>query len=74
MFSDLGRMLMLLGGVIFVAGLVMVFAGRIPGLGHLPGDIAIERDNFRLYMPFGTMILISIILTVVLNLLNRLLH
>jgi hypothetical protein len=72
MVEDLGRTLLLLGAFIFVAGLVLSFAGRIPGLGSLPGDIAIERENFRLYMPCGTMLVISLLLTLVLNIIPRL--
>lgn len=72
MVEDLGRTLLVLGALIFVAGLVLSFAGRIPGLGNLPGDIAIQRENFRLYMPCGTMLVISLLLTLVLNIIPRL--
>lgn len=71
MFSELGRLLMLLGILIFVIGIVLTFAGRIPGLGNLPGDISVQRGNFRLYAPIGTMIVLSIILTIILNVLAR---
>ena len=46
-------------------------AGRIPGLGNLPGDLTVERGNFRLYAPFGTMIVVSIVLSVILNIVTR---
>ena len=72
MFGELGRTLMILGAVLFVAGLALTYAGRLPWLGNLPGDVAIERDNFRLYAPFGTMIVVSIVVTVLLNLVVRL--
>lgn len=72
MFGELGRWLMIAGGVLFLVGAVIFLAGRIPGLGRLPGDIVIQRDGFSLFMPFGTMIVVSIILTVVLNLIGRL--
>lgn len=72
MFGELGRTLMILGAVLFVAGLALTYAGRLPWLGNLPGDVAIERDNFRLYAPFGTMIVVSIVVTVLLNLVMRL--
>ena len=72
MFSDLGRMLMIVGGLLFLVGLALTFAGRLPGFGHLPGDVAIERSNFRLYAPFGTMIALSIVLTILLNVIARL--
>jgi len=69
--GDIGRLLMVAGGGLFLLGLVLVLAGRIPGLGHLPGDITIHRDNFTLYAPIGTMIVVSVVLTVLLNLLLR---
>lgn len=70
--SDLGRVLMLVGGAIFVLGLIMLVAGRIPGLGHLPGDIRVQRGNFTLYAPLGTMVVLSVVLTLILNLVARL--
>lgn len=69
--TDLGRILMVVGGSIFVLGLVLLLAGRIPGLGQLPGDIRIQRDNFTLYAPLGTMLLLSILLTILVNLIAR---
>jgi hypothetical protein len=69
--NEVGRVLMVAGGVLFVFGVILVLAGRIPGLGQLPGDISIQRDNFTLYFPLGTMILLSIVLTVLLNLIAR---
>lgn len=69
--TDLGRILMVVGGSIFVLGLVLLVAGRIPGLGQLPGDIRIQRDNFTLYAPLGTMLLLSILLTILVNLIAR---
>ena len=72
--ADMGRLLMFAGVAIFVVGAVLMLAGRIPGLGQLPGDITYERENFRLYAPCGTMIVISVVLTSVLNVLARLLR
>lgn len=65
-------MLMILGGILFLVGLLLTFSGRIPWLGHLPGDVAIERENLRVYAPFGTMIVISVVLTILLNVIARL--
>lgn len=70
--GDIGRLLMITGGGLFVLGLVLFLVGRIPGIGQLPGDITVQRDNFTLYAPFGTMIILSLILTVVLNVIARL--
>ena len=69
--ADIGRLLIVMGGGLLLLGLLLVLAGRIPGFGQLPGDIFIERGNFRFYAPLGTMIVLSIILTVVLNLVAR---
>ena len=74
MFTDLGRLLMWLGGCLFVIGLVFTFAGRLPGLGHLPGDIVIEREHFKFYAPLGTMIVLSLLVSLVLNLITRFLR
>lgn len=68
--SALGRLLLLIAVVIAVVGLVLVAVGRglIP---RLPGDIAIERKNFRFYFPLGASILVSVVLTLLLNLFLR---
>ncbi|HXF64471.1 MAG TPA: DUF2905 domain-containing protein [Caldilineaceae bacterium] len=69
--TDIGRLLIVIGGSLLVLGLVLVLAGRIPGLGQLPGDIRIQRDNFTFYAPLGTMLLLSVLLTILLNVLAR---
>ena len=69
--GDIGRTLLIFGVVLAVLGGVLVLVGQIPGLGRLPGDISIERDNVRIYVPLGTMLLLSLVLTIVLNLLAR---
>ena len=65
------KALIVLGAVLIAAGLIWLAAARL-GLGHLPGDIVIERGNFRLYLPFGTCILISAFLTLIFWVLGRL--
>ncbi len=71
MFSDIGRLLIIVGGALFAVGLMLTVSGRIFWLGNLPGDVAVERENLRVYAPFATMIVLSIILTIVLNLISR---
>jgi hypothetical protein len=66
----LGKYLILVGVILILAGLFWMFAERL-GLGRLPGDIVIEHENFRLYLPITTSILISVVLSVVLWLLGR---
>lgn len=56
-------LLIIVGVLIAVIGLVWLFAPAIPWLGKLPGDIVIERENFRFYFPLATCILLSLLLT-----------
>ena len=67
----LGRLLIIAGLVLLVAGLVVSFGSRFFGLGRLPGDIVVRRNNFTFYFPIVTSILLSIILTLVMWLFNR---
>jgi hypothetical protein len=66
----LARWLVILGVVLVVLGLLWPWLTRL-GLGRLPGDIVVERDNFRLYIPITTSLLISVVLSLILWLLNR---
>ncbi len=74
-FETMGKMLILMGLFVLVVGLIMTFAPRlrIPFLGRLPGDIRIEREGFSFYFPLVTCILLSIVLTLLLNVIARLL-
>ena len=70
--DQLGRTLLILGGVIVLVGLFLTFGPRLPfRLGRLPLDIHVQRDNFNFYFPLGTSIVVSIVLTLVFGLLNR---
>ncbi len=70
-FTQMGKLLLVLGLVIAFIGLFMMLGGRIPFLGKLPGDIVIRRENFSFYFPLGTCILISIIITLILRLFRK---
>ena len=72
MGSPLGPVLVVLGGVLMLVGLV-VWSNLASWIGHLPGDIRIVRPNTRIYIPVTSMVLLSVILSVVLALLRRLL-
>ncbi|MBE7169787.1 MAG: DUF2905 domain-containing protein [Williamsia sp.] len=67
---------MIVTGILLVIGgtLVYFFHGKLHWIGRLPGDVRIERENFRFYFPFTTMILVSVLLTLVLRIANRLFH
>jgi hypothetical protein len=64
------KTLMILGAVVFAAGLLWPFLSKI-GLGRLPGDIAIKSDGFAFYFPITTMIILSIIVTVLFRLFDK---
>jgi len=68
----LGRLLMLVGGVLLVLGLALTLAPRMPFLGRLPGDIALERGRWTFYFPLATCLLISLLLTLLLWLISAL--
>lgn len=66
--SDLGRILLVVGGVVLLLGLILTFAGNALPLGRLPGDLSFEWGNVRVFLPLATMILVSVVLTILLNL------
>jgi Protein of unknown function (DUF2905) len=69
--EPVGRALLVLGMVLVGVGLVLVLAPRVPFLGRLPGDVTIERGGVTIYLPLGTMIVVSILLSVVVSLVGR---
>jgi len=69
---EFGRLLVIIGLAIFFAGLLLLLAGKIfPWLGSLPGDFRIEGEKFKIYFPLATMILVSILGTILLNIVIR---
>ncbi|PWB84441.1 MAG: DUF2905 domain-containing protein [Methylocystaceae bacterium] len=64
------KLLIVAGVVLILVGLAWLVGERL-GLGRLPGDIVIERENFRLYIPVATSILVSVLLSLALWLFNR---
>jgi hypothetical protein len=70
MSPELGRILVVIGVVLVVVGLLAVFGVKLP-FGRLPGDIAIEGERGGIYIPIVTMLIISVVLTVLVNLFLR---
>ena len=66
----MSRLLIIFGIVLVAIGVLWPLIAKL-GLGRLPGDIVIERENFRLYIPIATSLLISLLLSLVLWFLNR---
>jgi hypothetical protein len=70
--GDLGRLLVVLGGLIVAVGLVLMLAGKINlPIGRLPGDIVIRGKNSTFYFPLATSIVLSILLSLVLYIVGR---
>jgi hypothetical protein len=70
--SDLGKLLILLGGMIVLLGLGLVLAGRANfPIGRLPGDFVYRGKNTTFYFPLGTSIAISVILSVLVYVVGR---
>jgi hypothetical protein len=67
-------LLVSLGGFIALAGLALRLVGRLPSLGRPPGDIRIERRGLSFYFPIVACLLLSLLLTVVLNIVLGLLR
>jgi uncharacterized protein HemY len=71
MMESLGKLLIFFGIVLVVLGVILTVGLKIPWLGHLPGDIHIERERFTFYFPLTTCLLLSLILTLVLYFFRR---
>jgi len=69
--AGMGKILIYLGLVLVVLGIIFSLVGKLPWLGHLPGDITIERERFTFYFPLATCLIISVVLSLVLYLLRR---
>lgn len=70
-FDALARMLILFGLVLVAIGGILLFIGKVPFIGRLPGDIYVQRKNFSFYFPLTTSILLSILLTILFSLFRR---
>ncbi len=72
--SDLGKWLLVAGIVLALVGAALGLLGRGPGLGRLPGDLTLQWGNVSCFVPIATMLLLSLLLTVILNIVVRLLN
>jgi hypothetical protein len=68
---DIGRALLVVGGVLVAAGLLLMLGARVPGLGRLPGDIVYRKGNVAFYFPLVTCILLSVVVTLLLRIFRR---
>lgn len=69
---ELGKLLVFLGGGLLVLGLVLLYFPKLfSWFGHLPGDIRIEREGVRIYIPLVSSLLLSLLITLLLNLFRK---
>ena len=72
MNQQTGKYIILFGVIVIVIGLVIYFLGnKLHWVGRLPGDIRIEGENTRFYFPLTSMIIFSILLTIIVNIIKR---
>lgn len=69
--NEIGRTIVILGLILILVGGILAFSPKVPFLGKLPGDIFIKKDGFSFYFPLATSIIISILLTIILNFFTR---
>jgi membrane protein implicated in regulation of membrane protease activity len=69
--NDVGKALVVLGLLIALSGLLLLVVGRVPWIGRLPGDIHLQRGNWSFYVPLGTSIVLSLLLTLLFWLFGR---
>lgn len=70
-FQGTGRILLLSGACLLFLGLLLIFWQRLPFLGRLPGDMFLQKGGFQFFFPLITCIIISIVLTIIMNLVFR---
>ena len=69
MNNTAGKIIIFAGGIIVLIGVIIYFFGdKLRWIGHLPGDINIQRENFRFYFPVTTLILLNILLFIIIRL------
>ena len=74
MNSDTGKYIIITGVLIVLLGvLIYFFHDKLSWIGRLPGDIRIEKENFKFYFPITTMIIFSLVITIIIQLIKRIL-
>lgn len=68
--NSLGKFIIILGIILIIIGLLISIGGKF-GLGKLPGDIYIDRGNFKFYFPITTSIIISVIVSIIFKIINK---
>lgn len=72
--ASLGKIIVAVGVAIVLIGVAVMVAARVPGVGRLPGDLLIQRDGITFYFPILSCLILSIILTIIANVVARLIR
>jgi hypothetical protein len=65
--EGIGKILLIVGGIIVILGLILIFSQHIPFLSKLPGDIFVKKEGFSFYFPIVTLLILSILVTIIVN-------
>ena len=70
-----GKILIIVGVIIVLAGIILwLFGNKLNWLGNLPGDIKVEKENFKIYFPITTMLLLSLVFTIAMWIIRKFLN
>ncbi|MBN2188205.1 MAG: DUF2905 family protein [Chitinispirillaceae bacterium] len=69
-WAEVGRFLIIAGAVVVVVGMIFMVSDKLP-IGRLPGDLSFGSGRFKIYLPIATSILLSILITIILNFFSR---
>ena len=72
MNNDTGKWIIVIGiGILLIGVIIYFFHDKLHWIGRLPGDIRIEKENFRFYFPITTMVIFSLLITLIIQLIKR---
>ena len=71
MLPQIGKLLIVGGVLLVLLGVLFLFTDKIPFFGKMPGDIVYRKGNFTLYIPIVSMLFLSLLLTIILNLFRK---
>jgi hypothetical protein len=69
---EVGKLIINIGIILIFVGVIIILLGKLPFVGKLPGDIYIKKEGFSFYAPLGTMLLLSLILSLIFTLIAKL--
>ena len=72
MSADLAKGLMLIGLFVLILGFIFyLFGDKLSWVGRLPGDLRIEKENFKIYFPLTTLVILSVLINIILRILKK---